>query len=190
MRWIVHGERIIYDSPWVQLALTDIEIPGGERFDHHVIRMPAHASGTVIHDPTRGVLLLWRHRFTTDTWGWEVPAGRIDAGETAEHAAQREAFEETGWQPGPIRPLTTYYPHNGSSDATFHLFVADGAHHVGDPSDPSESERIEWLTVDRLRVEIADGRVTDGLSLTALLWWLTFDAGEDDVFTTAADDPS
>ena len=190
MRWIVHGERIIYDSPWVQLALTDIEIPGGKRFDHHVIRMPAHASGTVIHDPTRGVLLLWRHRFTTDTWGWEVPAGRIDARETAEHAAQREAFEETGWQPGPIRPLTTYHPHNGSSDATFHLFVADGAHYVGDPSDPSESERIEWLTADRLRVEITDGRVTDGLSLTALLWWLTFDAGEDDVFTTAADDPS
>ena len=55
MQWIVHGERTIYDSPWVRLALTDIEIPGGARFDHHVIRMPAAAAGTVVHDPQRGV---------------------------------------------------------------------------------------------------------------------------------------
>jgi hypothetical protein len=70
--------------------------------------------------------------------------------------------------------LTTYHPHNGSSDATFHLFVADGATYVGDPPDASESERVEWLTVDQVRAEIAAGRVLDGLSLTALLWWLTY----------------
>jgi hypothetical protein len=28
MRWTVHGERLVYDSPWVRLALTDVEIPG------------------------------------------------------------------------------------------------------------------------------------------------------------------
>ncbi|MEK7425710.1 MAG: NUDIX domain-containing protein [Actinomycetota bacterium] len=172
MKWTVHGERVIYDSPWIRLALADVEIPGGERFEHHVIRMPAEASGTVIADQERGVLLLWRHRFTTDTWGWEVPAGRVDAGETPIEAAAREAFEETGWRPGPIRLLTSYFPHNGTSDATFHLFVADGATYVGDPIDPSESERVEWVDVPRLRSEIAAGRVGDGLSLTALLWWL------------------
>ena len=174
MRWIVHGERIIYDSPWVRLALTDIEIPGGRRFEHHVVRMPAEAAGTVIYDPARGVLLLWRHRFTTDSWGWEVPAGMVDEGETPQQAAIREAVEETGWQPGPVTAMTTYHPHNGTSDATFHLFVADGATHIGEPTDPSESERIEWLPIDELRTEIVAGRVPDGLSLTALLWWLTF----------------
>jgi 8-oxo-dGDP phosphatase len=172
MKWTVHGERIIYDSPWICLALTDVEIPGGERFEHHVIRMPAEAAGTVIADAELGVLLLWRHRFTTDTWGWEVPAGRVDEGETPLQAAAREAFEETGWRPGPIRHLTTYFPHNGTSDATFHLYVADGATYVGDPSDPSESERVEWVDHHRLRAEIAAGHVGDGLSLTALLWWL------------------
>ena len=78
MKWTVHGERVIYDSPWVRLALTDVEIPGGPRFEHHVVRMPAEAAGTVVADPDRGVLLLWGHRFAADTWGWEVPAGRID----------------------------------------------------------------------------------------------------------------
>ena len=175
MRWLVHGERTIYDSPWMRLAMVDVEVPGHGRFDHHVLRMPAAASGTVIHDPERGVLLLWRHRFITDSWGWEVPAGRIDEGESPEQAAAREALEETGWRPGPLRHLTTYFPHNGSSDATFHLFVADGAGHVGEPTDPSESERIEWVPLDALRAAVAGGEVHDGLSLTALLWWLTFE---------------
>jgi 8-oxo-dGDP phosphatase len=174
MRWIVHGERVIYDSPWVRLSLADIEVPGGARFEHHVVRMPAEAAGTVVYDPARGVLLLWRHRFTTDSWGWEVPAGRIDDGEAPQQAAVRETVEETGWQPGQLSPLITYHPHNGTSDATFHLFVADGATHVGEPTDVSESERIEWVPIDELRSEIAAGRVLDGLSLTALLWWLTF----------------
>ena len=47
--------------------------------------------------------------------------------------------------------------------------------HVGNPSDPSESERIEWLPIDRLRTEIRAGHVRDGLSLGALLWCLAFD---------------
>ena len=175
MRWTVHGERTIYDSPWMRLALVDVEVPGHGRFDHHVLRMPAGASGTVVHDAERGVLLLWRHRFITDTWGWEVPAGRIDDGETPVAAAERETLEETGWRPGALRHLTTYFPHNGSSDATFHLFAADGAVHVGEPSDPSESERVEWVPIDELQAAIRTGQVGDGLSLTALLWWLTFE---------------
>src|SRR5262245_22341069 len=175
MRWLVHGERVIYDSEWVRLVLTDVEIPGMRRFEHHVMRMPAHAAGTVLSDPERGVLLLWRHRFVTDTWGWEIPAGRIDPGETPEEAARREALEETGWEPGPLRPLITYFPHNGISDATFHLFWADGAVHRGDPTDVSESERVELLSWGRLRDETRAGRVGDGLSLTALLWALAFE---------------
>jgi len=176
MRWTVHGERIIYDSPWIRLALTDVEIPGGERFEHHVVRMPADAAGTVIHDAQRGVLLLWRHRFVTDTWGWEVPAGRVDEGETPAEAAAREALEETGWRPGPIRHLTTYYPHNGVNDCAFHLYAADGAEHVGEPTDPAESERVEWVPLARLHDEVRAGNVHDGLSLTALLWFFQFAA--------------
>lgn len=174
MRWTVHGERWIYESEWVGLSLVDVELPSGARFEHHVVRMPAAAAGTVVQDPERGVLLLWRHRMTTDTWGWEIPAGRVDPGETAEAAAAREALEESGWRPGPLRHLTTYHPANGTSDGTFHLFAADGATHEGPPADTDEAERVEWLPWDQVRTELQAGRVTDGLSLTALLWVLAF----------------
>ena len=173
MRWTVHGERSLYESEWVRLTLVDVELPSGSRFEHHVIRMPAAAAGVVVEDPAHdGVLMLWRHRFTTDTWGWEIPAGRIDDGESPEVAGRRETLEETGWRPGPLRHLTTYFPHNGTSDATFHLFAADGAEHVGDPYDTDEAERVEWVPWPDLVGEIHAGRVGDGLSLTALLWVL------------------
>jgi 8-oxo-dGTP pyrophosphatase MutT (NUDIX family) len=176
MRWTVHGERAVYDSEWMRLVLTDVELPGGPRFDHHVVRYPRPASGVVIHDPDRGVLLLWRHRFTTDTWGWEIPAGGVEDGETPEAAGAREALEETGWRPGPLRQLGAYHPSNGSSDQVFHIFVAEGADYVGDPVDPYESERVEWVPFDEVRQLITKGTITDGLSLSALLWWLALDA--------------
>ena len=174
MRWTVHGERSLYESPWVNLRMVDVEVPGGPRFDHHVVRMPQPAAGTVVADPGRGVLLLWRHRFITDTWGWEVPAGRVDAGESPIEAARRETLEETGWQPGELRPLLSYRPVPGTCDQTFHCFLADGASYVGEPADRSESERVEWVTVDRLRAEIRAGRVSDGLTLVAVLHGLAF----------------
>jgi hypothetical protein len=66
--------------------------------------------------------------------------------------------------------LTTYFPHNGTSDATFHLFTTATATHVGEPSDPDEADRVEWLSWVDVLGEARAGRIGDGLSLTALLW--------------------
>lgn len=174
MRWQVHGERVLYDSEWVRLSLVDVEIPGQERFEHHVVRMPNQAAGTVVYDPARGVLLLWRHRFITDTWGYEIPAGGMNPAEAPEHTAAREALEETGWQPGPLRPLVYFNPTNGISDQVFHTFIADGADYVGEPTDASESERIEWVPVPELRRIVREHEMLDGLSITAITYALAF----------------
>lgn len=170
----MHGERPVYESEWINVALADIEVPGGDRFEHHVVRAPKKAAGVVVHDPARGVLLLWRHRFITDSWGWEIPAGRIEHGEDAAGAAAREVLEETGWRPGAVQPLLTYHPSNGISDQVFHIFSATNAEYVGEPTDTSESERVEWLPVPDLRAAVARGEMPDGLSLTAVLYAFAF----------------
>ena len=64
---IVHGERALYESEWVTSRSSMSRFPDERRFDHHVIRVPRAAAGTVIHRDDE-VLLLWRHRFITDTW--------------------------------------------------------------------------------------------------------------------------
>ena len=169
MRWTVHGERAVYSSPWVNVHLVDVELPGGDRFEHHAIRMPAAAAGAVLYDPApdRGVLLLYRHRFIADFWGWEIPAGRIEAGESAEYAARRECVEEVGWEPATLTHLTTYRYASGLSDGQFSLFFGRAVRHVGPPTDPDEAARIAWFAPAQVRQMISDGDINDGLTLTA-----------------------
>jgi 8-oxo-dGTP pyrophosphatase MutT (NUDIX family) len=164
----VHGERSLYDSPWVNLTLVDVEPPGHERFEHHVVRL-APAAGCVVTDDERGVLLLWRHRFITDTWGWEIPAGRVDDGERPIEAAERETLEETGWQPGPLAPLVEFNTANGITDQRFYVYQATGATAMGAPLDAYEAERVEWVGWPEVRDHMAAGRVADGPSMLALL---------------------
>lgn len=171
----MHGERAAYDNPWMQLVLADVELPDGHRFEHHAMRTPRHAAGALVHDPDRGVLLLWRHRFITDEWGWEIPAGRVDDGETPVRAATREVEEETGWRPGPLRPLLSWNVASGITDHHFDAFIATGAEHVGDPADPFEAERIEWLPVAEVRAALRAGQFQDGPGLTAISYALAFE---------------
>lgn len=167
MRWTTHGERSIYESPWVSVRLVEVEVPGQEIYEHHVIDAP-DASGVVVHDADRGVLLMWRHRFINDVWGWEVPAGMIDPGESPEHAARREVAEEVGWETGPLRHLLTFNPINGLSSQRFHLYVTDGGSSIEGWAGSDEAERVEWVPVERLADMIRDGEIVDGLSLVAL----------------------
>jgi 8-oxo-dGTP pyrophosphatase MutT (NUDIX family) len=117
----------------------------------------------------RKALLMWRHRHVTNTWGWEIPAGRIEEGESPEHAAAREAEEETGWRPGPLRLLVASQPSNGSIDTIHYIFHGESAEHTGPPSDTSEAERIEWIPLTDIPDLIAKGDIVSGPTLIGLL---------------------
>ena len=107
--WRAHGERAIYESPWVWLGQVDVEPPGGDRYWHHVVRLPAAALAALVDDQDR-VLMLWRHRFVPDRWGWELPGGLVDDGEEPAEAANRELAEETGYRAGQLEHLVTFQP--------------------------------------------------------------------------------
>jgi hypothetical protein len=49
MQWQVHGHRDVYDSPWVRVSLDDVEVPGGDRFEHHVLHFPRSATPPPVH---------------------------------------------------------------------------------------------------------------------------------------------
>lgn len=171
-RWTVHGERLVYESEWMSMALIDVELASGLRFEHHAVRYPQAAVGTLVVVEDR-VLMIWRHRVITDSWGWEIPAGRIEPGETVAEAARREALEETGWEPGPTRRVMTWHPANGTSDLVFHLELATEARHRGEPTDLDEVERVEWVPVGDLRELLRSAQVGDGLSVVGVLAFLT-----------------
>jgi 8-oxo-dGTP pyrophosphatase MutT (NUDIX family) len=112
-RWKTFGERVIYDNPWVWLGQVDVELPDGERFWHHVVRLHRAAMMVLLDEQDR-VLLLWRHRFVQDRWGWELPGGLIDDGEEPAETAARELEEETGYRAGRVEHLITFQARDGA----------------------------------------------------------------------------
>lgn len=175
MEWKTHGERQIYTNPWVNLCLVDVEQPDGRRWEHHVVRLRHLAVAAVVNDQ-REILMMWRHRFVTDAWAWELPMGLIEEGETPEAAAAREVEEETGWRPGPMKPLIYAEPANGITDSQHYVFRADDATHIGPPTEKNESDRIEWIPLDRVRGMIDRREVVSSGSLVGLLYVLMDEA--------------
>ncbi len=164
---------MVHRCDWLALELAEVECPSGRRLTHHVVRVPQPAVGVVVHDPERGVLMLRRHRFIVDTFGWEIPAGRVEPGESPAAAAAREVLEETGFQVGPIQLLTAFAPSIGLSDQRFVVAAAAGASRLGPPSDPDEAVAVAWVPIPTIWASIRAGTIAGGLSLAALLFALT-----------------
>src|SRR3954471_4320409 len=80
--WQLHGERTVYRSDRIDVALADVEEPGGIRVpEHHLVRCHYRAAACLVASAERGLLLVHRHRFIPGTWGWEIPGGGIEPGE-------------------------------------------------------------------------------------------------------------
>jgi 8-oxo-dGTP pyrophosphatase MutT (NUDIX family) len=171
MEWTRHGERSIYASPWLDVRLADVELPDGRRFDHHLVRVGPSAGVAAVDEQGRA-LLIWRHRFICDTWGWEIPGGRVEPGEDPARTAARELEEETGWRPGPLHHLMDVRPSPGLTDGIHHIFRAEGAVRVGEPTDV-EAERIEWVPLASVPELVARGEIGAGSTMAALLYLMT-----------------
>jgi len=173
-RWTVHGRRTMYESDWVNVYLDDVELPDGQHIDHHVLTFPkASQTAVVLNDNRDHVLLIWRHRYITDTWGWEVPAGWVEPGEDPEGAIRREIEEETGYTVGRIAPITSYNALSGISTMRFTIYLATGAARTTDkPRDTAETDRVAWFGIANIRKLLAGGHIQDGPTLTALGYYL------------------
>ena len=73
-RWKIHSETVVQANQWFSLNMTDVELPSGTHLDHWVLRQPPVVVTAMVNQAGE-VLLLWRHRFITNTWGYELPGG-------------------------------------------------------------------------------------------------------------------
>ncbi|MFB6722885.1 NUDIX hydrolase [Kribbella sp. NPDC056345] len=168
MEWQNLGEDAVYENPWFRVNLADVELPNGTHLDHFVIRQRPVALTAAVNAENE-VLLLWRHRFITQTWGWELPAGVVDDGESVVEAAAREMLEETGWRAGSLQHLMTVEPANGLSDVLHHVYWADGAEYVSHPVDDFESDRREWVPLSQVPDLVRTGAIRSANAAAALL---------------------
>ncbi len=169
--WQVIAQRTAYDSDWIGVQLVDIRMPDGTVLrDIHMVDYKHAAAAVVPIGPDGRILLIDHYRFQTDTRGWEVPAGKIDEGETPEQAVTRELQEETGHRAASFKHLGHYHPSNGSSNQVFHVYVARGVKRTGEIEDTNEVMGLRWFAPSEVRAQVERNEILDGLSLTALCW--------------------
>ncbi|MQS39886.1 MULTISPECIES: NUDIX domain-containing protein [Streptomyces] len=166
--WKSLSERTVYENRWVNVAMADVELPDGRHLDHTVIRLRPVAVAAVVNSADE-VLLLWRHRFITGAWGWELPSGGIGEGEDPAAAAARELEEETGWRPGAMRLLMAVDPMPGISTSHHRVYWSESAEYVGQPEDDFESARREWVPLARIPELIDRGEIRSANAVAALL---------------------
>jgi len=167
--WKNLGEKPVVQTPWFGLNLAEVELPGGRRLDHYLLRLPPVVLAAVLDSRDR-VLLLWRHRFIPDSWGWELPSGIADPAEDLAAAAAREALKESGWEPSRLRLLMRLEPSGGLTDSVHHVYWTEQATHRGEPDAAFEAERIDWLPLRQVPELIADGQIRAASTAAALLY--------------------
>jgi 8-oxo-dGTP pyrophosphatase MutT (NUDIX family) len=167
MRWHIHGETEAWGNPWLSVRKLDVEQPDGERIDYHAVRLK-HVAAAVVTDGEDRVLLMWRHRFLTDRWAWELPMGLIEPGESPAEAAAREVEEETGWRVSGLEELVYSEPAAGIMDSAHHVFRATKAVRIGEPTERNESDRIEWIPLADVPAMIARREIVSGITLVGL----------------------
>lgn len=120
------GGRLIYDNKWVKLGLADAQAPNGARWEYHVVHLARIAIGLVVDERDR-VLMLWRYRFPTDQWGYELLGGLVEEGEDPAETARRELEEETGYRPvGEPEHLVGFEPLPGQVTANTDVYHLAG----------------------------------------------------------------
>jgi ADP-ribose pyrophosphatase len=170
--WRTFGERTVYDSRWVRLGLVDLQAPNGARWEYHVVHFSPIAIALIVDERDR-VLMLWRYRFATDQWGYELLGGLVEDGEEPAATAAREAEEESGWRPvGEPEHLIRFEPLPGQMTAAVDVFLWREAERVGEPTDTEEVGRLEWVPLSRV-VELATRQQILGSgALVPLLYYL------------------
>ena len=164
----------IYESDYVCLYTDKVRLPSGYIIDkYHQIHYPHESVVVVIFNEKAEILMIREKRYTVHRLEWEVPAGRIEDGETKEEAARREAMEETGCTLKDLRFLCTQNPANGMSDCTLHVFAAkvDSENSI---QDVDEVAYKRWMPISQVKELLRNNETKDGVSILAILFALQF----------------
>jgi ADP-ribose diphosphatase len=160
--------RRIFKGRVIDLSVDRVRLPNGNETELELIRHPG-ASAVVPVDSSSNVLLIRQYRHATGGFLLEVPAGKLDPGESPEVCAAREVQEETGFRAGRLEPMGWIWTTPGFTDEKIWLFLAK----VLSPA-AQELQDDEVLSVERLPLEEAvsmaqRGEITDAKSICALM---------------------
>jgi ADP-ribose pyrophosphatase len=144
--------------------------PSGFEIHRAIVQHPGSAVMMAV-DSSKRILLVRQYRLPARSYLWELPAGRLDEGETALKAARRELIEETGYRAKQWKKLVTFYPSPGYVAEKMSIFLATGL--TAGEATPMDDERIEtrWFTGKEIEQAIRSGKIVDAKTMLGYLIW-------------------
>ena len=136
-----------------------------------MLDFPFEAVGVLVENDRDELLFVRAYRYVTDAVAWEIPAGRIEEGESVASAARREVEEESGCRTEGYEEVYTYYPMNGIANQLFHIVRCRATSGTGE-FDRNEVAEVRWFPRREVRRMITEGAIRDGFSLSGLLLYL------------------
>jgi len=148
--------------------LDDVQLPSGRITDRIRVIHP-DASAIVPFTEEGKIILVKQFRYSIQEETLEIPAGKIDEGETAEECALRELTEETGYTASKLEFLVTYVPAIGYSSERLFIFKASGLKQLVDHQLPDdEISKLEVLTREEIQARILSSEIIDGKTIVAI----------------------
>jgi ADP-ribose pyrophosphatase len=169
----ITSSKEVYSSRVFRITEDVASDESGFEIRRSIVRHPGSAVMMAV-DALDRVLLIRQYRLPAGTHLWEIPAGKLDPGETPLEAAKRELKEETGYAAETWTPIVSYWPSPGFCSEKMNLFLATDL--TAGEATPMDDEQIEarWFTREEIEAMIHSGEMQDGKTLIAFLYWIAY----------------
>ena len=166
------SSRAVYRGPVFFVTTDRVQEPGSIVVRRDVVR---HSGSIVIMavDDTRSeprVMLARQYRHAANDYLWELPAGRIDPGESELEGAKRELIEETGYTAAHWRRALFFYSSPGFLDETMAVYFATGLKCGKAQPEADEVIQKRMFPLSQLVRMVMRGAIRDGKTIAAVLW--------------------
>lgn len=157
----------VFQGRVIEVSIETVELPNGRQADLEIVRHPGGAASVALDEQER-VCLLHQFRHAAGGWLWELPAGKIDPGESPLATATRELAEEAGVTAADWTDLGFLHSSPGVFTEVIHLYLARGLESQGHDHGPEEIIEVHWLPLNQALDWCNDGTITDAKTLIGL----------------------
>ncbi|NLN65980.1 MAG: NUDIX hydrolase [Clostridiaceae bacterium] len=156
-----------YSGNIINVNRATVILPNGKQATRDIVRHPG-ASVVVPITDNGELLLVKQYRKPCEMISLELPAGKLDEGESPETCAVRELEEETGYIAGNIYRAMSVHSTPGFSDEVLHIFVAMNLSEGSFCPDEDEFISCRKYTVEQCLQMICDGQITDAKTIIGI----------------------
>ena len=166
------SSRTVFKGKVFNVTSDEVIEPSSIRVRRDVLRHPGSVVVLALDESRREprVLLEYQYRYAADQFLWELPAGRVDEGESELAAAKRELLEETGYTAARWELVLKYYASPGFMDETMSIYLARNLRRGKAQPESDEVIRQRLFPLSDVIQKIMGGKLHDGKTIAGVLW--------------------